>query len=268
MYEGNWYYEQSGVPTGPVSGSDLGKMIRAGLLARGARVWRAGMPGWQNWEAIRELSPLAGPPPLHPRGDMPVLVQATLGTPLERPAGGSTSAVLMNGNTVLRRVSLGAYALLGLLTFGIFPIVKFYQCGIGYAALSPGRGSTFRKLFWRYVRVSAVAALIGLAPARSLLLLANLYAIFVGDKLIGEVMAGRSAAIGHAGVAVLLTTPAVHTLLFLGPQFLFAAIPIVEASSPNLALALMAFGACSFLAQQALFFVDHNRLVSALSLHP
>jgi uncharacterized RDD family membrane protein YckC len=68
MGEVLWYYEEAGKQAGPISHTAMAEAIRGGRLPPGSRVWRAGMAGWQPWEAVAELAalapPPAGPPPL------------------------------------------------------------------------------------------------------------------------------------------------------------------------------------------------------------
>lgn len=64
MSEVLWYYEDAGKQAGPISQAAMGDAIRTGRLAGGSRVWRAGMAGWQPWEAVPELAALAAPPPV------------------------------------------------------------------------------------------------------------------------------------------------------------------------------------------------------------
>lgn len=63
MTEELWYYEDAGTQVGPVSRDVLAEAIRFGRLARGSRVWKAGMAGWQQWDSLPELAALAPPPP-------------------------------------------------------------------------------------------------------------------------------------------------------------------------------------------------------------
>lgn len=59
-----WYFEQAGQRVGPVDLAAVSNAVRSGQLAAGARVWRAGMTGWEPWESVSELAALASPPPL------------------------------------------------------------------------------------------------------------------------------------------------------------------------------------------------------------
>lgn len=63
MSEVLWYYEEAGKQAGPISQAAMAEAIRGGRLPAGARVWRAGMAGWQAWETLAELAALAPPPP-------------------------------------------------------------------------------------------------------------------------------------------------------------------------------------------------------------
>jgi uncharacterized RDD family membrane protein YckC len=64
MSEVLWYYEEGGKQAGPISQAAMAEAIRSGRLPAGSRVWRAGMAGWQPWEAVPELAGLAPPPPV------------------------------------------------------------------------------------------------------------------------------------------------------------------------------------------------------------
>lgn len=64
MTEALWYYEEAGKQAGPISHAAMSEAIRTGRLPPGSRVWRAGMAGWQPWEAVAELAALATPPPV------------------------------------------------------------------------------------------------------------------------------------------------------------------------------------------------------------
>lgn len=63
MSDALWYYEEAGKQAGPISHAAMADAIRGGRLQAGSRVWRAGMAGWQAWEAVGELAGLAAPPP-------------------------------------------------------------------------------------------------------------------------------------------------------------------------------------------------------------
>lgn len=71
MDESSWYFEEAGRQAGPVERTVIEEMIRAGRMARRARVWKEGMAGWQPWESVPELAAVAapsapgGPPPLN-----------------------------------------------------------------------------------------------------------------------------------------------------------------------------------------------------------
>jgi TM2 domain-containing membrane protein YozV len=63
MSEVLWYYEEGGRQAGPISHAAMAEAIQGRRLPPGSRVWRAGLAGWQPWEALPELAALAPPPP-------------------------------------------------------------------------------------------------------------------------------------------------------------------------------------------------------------
>src|SRR6266496_1502820 len=137
-----WWFERNGQQAGPVALPALIELARSGQLAPEARVWRAGMAGWQPARAVPELAaalPAAPtlPPPIEGAG-------AT-----QRPAAGGTLPSGMEPTSTLAVVGLG------LVTLGIYPMVKFYQAGMAYEALS-GRRSRFALYFWISIGLTLV----------------------------------------------------------------------------------------------------------------
>lgn len=61
-----WWYEKDGQQAGPVAAEALTELIRAGEVRTTARVWRAGMAGWQPVAQIPELASQAAPPAMGP----------------------------------------------------------------------------------------------------------------------------------------------------------------------------------------------------------
>lgn len=84
MSEVLWYYEEGGKQAGPISQAAMAEAISGRRLPPGSRVWRAGMAGWQPWEAVAELAALAPPPPV----DAP----PPLGAPPPPPGWGAPPA--------------------------------------------------------------------------------------------------------------------------------------------------------------------------------
>ncbi|BDG01991.1 GYF domain-containing protein [Anaeromyxobacter oryzae] len=63
-----WWYENEGQPAGPISAAMLHGLIQSGQVRPTARVWRAGMAGWEQVANVPELAALVAPepPPMAP----------------------------------------------------------------------------------------------------------------------------------------------------------------------------------------------------------
>ena len=108
MTEVLWYYEDAGTQIGPVSPDAIAEAIRSGRLARGSRVWRVGLSGWQHWESLPELSIHAPPPP---PPDAPPPLTAAAPPPLAQGWGGAppgpTASPPFSGNSYAADVLTG-----------------------------------------------------------------------------------------------------------------------------------------------------------------
>src|SRR5439155_10241527 len=127
--EAMWYYESAGQPAGPIAESALRELLRSGELSPGARVWRAGMAGWQP----------------------------------ARSAPGLEGAAAARHR--LARVDLLFVVLLSLVTLGVYGAVKFYQAAKAYQALAPARASSFDTLFWSCVGIATAGVLASIPVA-------------------------------------------------------------------------------------------------------
>jgi hypothetical protein len=143
-------------------------------------------------------------------------------------------------------VSLGALLGFGLLTLGIYPMVKFYQAATAYQALA-GRASRFTAYFWLAVALTVVggpAYLLGGflgAVAHAAGLACTLLALF-------EALALRAEAVQRWGVAPSLTSDATHKGLFV----------------VGLLTAWLMVGLVLLVVQAVKFFDDHRALGDAL----
>jgi len=248
MSEVLWYYEEAGRQSGPVSHAALCEAIGQGRLPRGARVWRAGMAGWQPWDAQPELAalaatPPAAPPPLAP--PPPGWGPPASGAP--RPtAPGAAQATARPGG--LDRVEVLPTILLSVVTLGIYGLVKFYQCGVAYARRLPARPSSFTRLFWIYLALG-VATVPGHYLSTALGVLLALGHLGAGALLLHEVLLSRGALVAATGVRADLATPVTHQLLWVG----------------GMVLSTILIGLFLLVAQAVVFFSDHDKLADALA---
>jgi hypothetical protein len=217
----SWWYEQDGQQAGPVTAAALGRLAAEGRLGPTHRVWRDGMPGWEELGKVAELAealparPAAPVPP-------PLTAPSSFGRPRVPPGQGSPPAGSPQAPgagfgapapaSALEEVSPGVVVLLSLVTFGIYGLVKFHQTGKGYEALA-GRPSTFGRDFWLSV---------GLGIASGL----TMHSIFLGGVLsvaslvfailaLSEALALREDALRRAAVRPALTEAGTHKALFI-----------------------------------------------------
>ena len=188
MNELVWWYESNGAQAGPVPESVLLDLVRSGKVASEARVWRSGMPGWQPVGSVPELAAaVPRPPPL----DGPAVV--TL------PAG-------------MEPVPTPAVIGFGILTLGIYPIVKFYQAATAYEELARRR-TRFTLYFW-----IAAGLWIGGGPMHVLGgvpgWLAHVAALVVTMMTLFEVLQVRGEAIQRTGITPRVTADNTHKVLF------------------------------------------------------
>jgi len=261
MAEALWYYEDGGKQAGPVSGPALEEAIRSGRIAPGMRVWRAGMTGWLPWDSLPELAGLRPPPPTPaslppaqapspwsqpgaappPQAGPSPWSQPAPGPAAGAPAGwGGAAAAIEPANVVLT-------VLLSVVTFGIYGLVKFYQCGQSYGRLAPGRPAGFERLFWIYLGLS-IGGVVGNLIFTPLGILLGIGSFVAGIFTLNEVLAARQAAVVATGARVDLTGDGTHKALWIGGSL----------------LAVVVIGLFALMAQAVLFFQDHDKLAAAL----
>jgi len=250
MSESLWYYEDGGKQAGPIGAEALAEAIRSGRLARGMRVWRAGMATWQAWEAVPELAALAAPPQAAPSAPIPW--SAPGAAPPPSPAAGQPGWGPAPLQTTLppgtiEPVGVPLTILLSVVTLGIYGLVKFHQCGTAYARLSPARPSAFERFFWIYLGLSlgSVVANLVFGPLAIAVVIASFVA---GIFVLNEVLAARDAAQLATGARVVLTSATTHKVLWIGGTL----------------LTMVGVGLLVLLVQAVLFFQDHDHLAAAL----
>ncbi len=187
MTDTPWWYEAAGRQAGPVTQADLLALLRAGRLRPDARVWRAGMSGWQAAGTVPELVAAASPSPR----DLPA--SDTL------PAG-------------MEPVPTGAVIGLGILTLGIHPIVKFYRAARAYEELG-GRRTRFTLYFWIAAGLwlgGGPMHVLGGVPGWA----AHVAALVLTILALFEVLDARAEALRRCRIAPALTSDATHKVLF------------------------------------------------------
>ncbi len=223
MNELVWWYESNGAQAGPVPDSVLLEMVRTGSLSPQARVWRSGMPTWQPVASVPELAAaIPGPPVID--GSPPA---GTL------PAG-------------MEPVPTAAVIGFGVLTLGIYPIVKFYQAARAYEELA-GRRSRFTLYFW-----IATGLLLGVAPMHAFGGVPG-WLSYVGGLVLTimtlfEVLVVRAEAIQRTRIAPRITSDTTHKVLFV----------------VGLLTAWALVGLILLLVQTVKFFTDHTAIGDAL----
>jgi GYF domain 2/Domain of unknown function (DUF4190) len=70
MEENNWYYNENGKPTGPVTLADLRQLFTAGRVNAGTLVWHQTLVQWTPAGQVPELLPPT-PPPIMPMATPP-----------------------------------------------------------------------------------------------------------------------------------------------------------------------------------------------------
>jgi hypothetical protein len=235
-----WWYEWNGRQAGPVAHAALVQLVRSGQLRPESRIWRSGMPGWQAVQQVPEIAgavPDAGSPP------SPTPSPSPTPTPT---ATASASASTPSPPGALEPISVGALVGLGIVTLGIYPMVKFYQAATAYEALA-ARRSRFATYFWLFVGLALFGGPLH-AVAGPLAIMVDLAAIAFAVLTLFEVLAVRSDAVRRMCVAPVLTPDSTHKALF-----------ITGALTWWLVVGLV------FLAVQAVrFFQDHNAFAEAL----
>jgi hypothetical protein len=238
MSEAIWYYEAAGQQAGPVGQAELGELIRAGRLAAGARVWKAGMTGWLPWGSVGELAalagpppvegppPLAGPPPAAPGWGAPPAGTSSPGTPgWGQPQGGPGPGQSI-GPRRFEPISVAAVILLSIITLGIYGMVKFYQTGVGYERAAQRTGK-FTTNFWIYVGLLLGAFILNLATGFVGYLLIPVAIVFQYLTL-NDALSARNEAMQRLGVSVQVNSDSSHrTFLLLGAILSWLVVGIV-----------------------------------------
>ena len=233
MTETLWWYEWNGAQAGPVPEPVLLEMVRSGRLRREARVWRAGMPAWQPAFTVPELS-AAVPSPGAPPSPPPLPPAWTGGT---LPPG-------------MEAVSAGAVVGLGIVTLGIYPMVKFYQAGLAYEELA-GRRSRFALYFWSSIGLAVaggplhlLGGVIGFGGQVAAVLLTILTLL--------EVLAVRTDVVRRYAIAPVVTSDRTHQILFIA----------------GILTSWLLVGVVLLLIQAVKFFDDHRAIGDALRRRP
>jgi hypothetical protein len=229
MTESLWWYEMGGRQAGPVSQSALLQLVRGGELGPATRVWRSGMSGWEPLGHIPELSaalPAAAlDVPRFPRSPSPAL-----------PPG-------------MEEVPTGAVIGLGLLTLGIYPMVKFYRAALAYEDLA-GRRSRFVLYFWL-----ALALALGGGPLHVLGgvpgAFAHVAALVLAVFTLTEVLQLRAEVVRRCAAPPALTSETTHKALFI----------------VGLLTSWFLVGVVLLIVQTVKFFGDHGAIVRALRTH-
>jgi len=241
MSEVLWYYEEAGKQAGPISQAAMGDAIRSGRLPGGSRVWRAGMAGWQPWEAVPELAALAAPPPV--AGPPPLAApppapgwgapqpgapsgwgQQAAGQGWGQPQGGAVPLQADAGR--FEPVSIAGVILLSIVTAGIYGMVKFYETGTGYERAA-GRSGKFVSNFWIYVGLLLGAFVLNLVTGFLGFFLVPVVIVFQYLTL-NEALRARSAAMDRLGVSVQVTPDSNHrTFLLLGAILSYVVVGVV-----------------------------------------
>jgi hypothetical protein len=226
MTEALWWYESSGTQAGPISHSALVQLIRAGGLGASVRVWRSGMAGWEPLASVPELA--AALPPSYRSG-----------------AAGprATASPLPPGMDV---VPTGAVIGLGLLTLGIYPMVKFYQAALAYEDLA-GRRSRFVLYFWLTLALALGGGplhVLGGVPG----VFAHVAALVLAVFTLSEVLALRAEVVRRCAAPPTVTSDTAHKALFI----------------VGLLTSWLLVGVVLLVVQNVKFFTDHGAIVEAL----
>jgi len=228
-----WWYERDGQQAGPVALAALLELARSGQLAPEARVWRAGMAGWQPAREVPEIAavlPAAPtlPPPSEGAGATPP------------PAAGGALPSGMEPTSTLAVVGLGV------VTLGIYPMVKFYQAGTAYEALS-GRRSRFALYFWLSIGLTLLGGplhALGGVPGFA----AHIAAVVFSILTLFEVLAVRAEVVRRYRIQPVLTPDTTHKALFIVGLFTI----------------WLVLGIVLLVVQAVKFFDDHRALGDAL----
>jgi len=117
----SWYYSKDAAQHGPVSLLDLQGKIQSGEVARGALVWREGMPDWTPVNVVAEIAPATAKDPSATAASVyapPINPPPTIYQPIPnaRPTSGLAITSLILG-------------ILGLTTCMLIPGIPAVICG-------------------------------------------------------------------------------------------------------------------------------------------
>jgi GYF domain 2 len=238
MGDAVWWYERNGQQAGPVTLAELLELSRSGQLRPEARVWRAGMPGWLPARDVPEVA--AGLPAGEAVATAPAPFQAPASTAIGSGGGGGG---LPRG---MEPTSTGAVIGLGLITLGIYPMVKFYQAGMAYEELA-GRRSRFALYFWLSIGLALLGGplhALGGVPGFASHVAALVFTILT----LFEALALRAEVVRRYGVSPVLTPDTTHKALFIIGLF----------------TSWLVIGIVLLVVQAVKFFADHRALRDAL----
>lgn len=214
MADAIWWYEWEGRQAGPVEHGALVELIRSGRLGAESRIWRSGMRGWEALRNVPEVAmALPSPEPAgqtFPPPGPPTAPTSPTSTPTADATATATATALPEG---MEPVSTGALLGLGLVTLGIYPVVKFYQAGVAYRELA-GRPSRFTTWFWLAIGLGVAGGplhALGGFPGFT----AHLAAVAFTVLTLFELLALRADVVKRHAVAPVLTSDATHKALFI-----------------------------------------------------
>jgi hypothetical protein len=140
-------------------------------------------------------------------------------------------------------ISIGTVFGLGILTFGIYAVVKFYQTVRLYEK-TVTRASNFATLFWLYFVVGPLVSWLLTMLAFPLGVIAGIVNATLGAFVLREALALRREVVAERGLTVKLRDPALQIGLFVA-----AIIPLL--------------GIVTIILLTTFFFEDHNRVARA-----
>lgn len=256
-----WWYEKDGQQAGPVAAEALAELIRTGEVRTTARVWRAGMAGWQPVAQIPELASQAAPPSLAPPAlDVPpAAAPAPMATQAVGPAGpasgpgwgGAAQAGFGGGQGIPapahrpgpspspwappaaqpapgaeQEIPIGTLVLLSIVTFGIYGVIKFYQTGVAYERLA-GRQTRFALFFWLYVGLTIFGTAVNMMTGL-LGLPFSLAGVVFGVLTLFEALTARDEGLRRHQLSLPVTPDSTHKILYiLGSVLAFVLVGVV-----------------------------------------
>jgi hypothetical protein len=285
LSDGTWWYEWNGRQAGPVAEPALLELVRSGLLRPTARVWRAGMSGWEEVARVPELAAAvpAAPSraPVPPATDTERTSAPDPGAAREQAAGAEAGAGTGSSGAGpaaesprlppegggwapppaapgpgaawasplpagMEPTSTAAVIGLGIVTLGIYPMIKFYQAALAYETLA-GRRSRFTVYFWLSVGLAVAGGPLHVAGGL-LGFAAHVGALVFTILTLFEVLAVRAELCRRQAIAPSLTPDGTHKALFIIGIF----------------TSWLALGVVLLLVQAVKFFHDHRAIGDAL----